>query len=229
MNDRREAPTDTRETLRDWFVEEMSVVDTSQPVSSPPRPPEPLSSTDATRPRLRFLLTNAAVVVALVAGLIALARRDVDQTEPQSPPTETSVLSSIRPGPVGLEAILTDACEQLRDGTPQLPLGADITEIERVSTSLVTALDRADATLSRARGEASVEEIRELLTEVRSRTVDLPRVAAATSNADGPMHARETIDQAVDNVDLLLSALGRRIEQYGGRNCVDVATLRERS
>jgi hypothetical protein len=67
---------------------------------------------------------------------------------------------------------------------------------------------------------AAVDEIRGLVAELRARVADLPAVAAAAD--------RDTLDQQVANVDLLMLAVGRRMEQAGGVGCTNLATLRER-
>jgi hypothetical protein len=162
----------------------------------------------------------------LVAGLVALNRRDVDQPQAPAPTTGVSpptvVASSVQ---LDVATILTDACGHLREELQRLSLAGDAAEIEQVSTALVAALDRADVTLSHAAGDGAVDEIRGLLADLRSRAVDLPAVAAMAADRTDPLQ-RNSIEQAINNLDLLRPALGRAMERSGGE-CADLPALRE--
>jgi hypothetical protein len=220
-------PPDMRARLRDWFVAEMEVTDATTPVSSPPlRLPEPDPPEQNAAGRWRRVVATAAVLVMLVAGLVALNRRDVDQPQAPAPTTGVSpptvVASSVQ---LDVATILTDACGHLREESQRLSLAGDAAEIEQVSTALVAALDRADVTLSHAAGDVAVDEIRGLLADLRSRAVDLPAVAAMAADRTDPLQ-RTSIEQAINNVDLLLAALGRAMERSGGE-CADLPALRK--
>jgi hypothetical protein len=154
----------------------------------------------------------AAGVVAMIAGFVVLSQRAVDRAPLLSSPPS--------PAPVMVAPLMTAACADLHDAAATLPLGADAEQVEQVGAGILAALARADAALAAARGNPTVDAVRDLLAELRSRVADLPSVAATAD--------RSTFDQTVTNVDLLVLAVGRRMEQAGGAGCTDLATMRER-
>ena len=219
------APSELRARLRDWFVEELSVTDPDVPVASPPSAAIHVSSPVRTRSGWWSLGGYAAVVAAVVAGLVVLSQRDVERVPLEVPPPLTLAdggTVSVPPSPaqVDVGSLLTAACADLHDAAERLPLGADAAEVERVAAGILAALDRTDILLSGAQGNVSVDEIRDLVAELHSRVADLPSVA---TTAD-----RGTLDQTVANVDLLILAVGRQMGQAGGAGCADLTTLRER-
>lgn len=225
MSREPDAPSELRARLRDWFVEELSVTDPDVPVASPPSAAIQVSSPVRTRGGWRFLGGYAAVVAAVVAGLVVLSQRDVERVPSVLPPPPTLAdrgTVSVPPSPaqVDVGSLLTAACADLHDAAERLPLGADAAEVERVAAGILAALDRTDTLLSGAQGNVSVDAIRDLVAELRSRVADLPSIATTTD--------RDTLDQTVANVDLLMLAVGRRMEQAGGAGCADLTTLRER-
>lgn len=230
MNMEPEAPPELRARLRDWFVEELSITDTDVPVESPPSAPVEVSSPGRHRGGWWVPGAYAAIVVAVVAGLVVLGRRDVERAPMEAPPpassptasspTTSSPTTSSPPANLDVGSLLTASCAELRGAAERLPLGADAAEVDRVSAGILIALDQIDSLLSGARGDVSVDEIRGLVAELRSRVDDLPSVAVAAD--------RVTMDQTVANVDLLILAVGRRMEQAGGAGCAELSTMRER-
>lgn len=220
MNRGPSAPSELRDRLRDWFVEELSVTDPDVPVAIPP-PSIELSSPVPERGNRWLLGACAAIVAAVVTGLVVLGQRDVERAPLVSPPADPGLVTVPPPSsPVDVGSRLTAVCAELHDAADRLPLGADAAEVERVAAGIMAALDRTDILLSEAQEHASVDAIRELVAELRSRVADLPTVA---TSAD-----RDALDQTVANVDLLMLAVGRQIEQSGGEGCTDLPTMRER-
>lgn len=215
-------PAELRDRLRDWFVDELSVTDPDVPVASPPSAATAAASPERRRWRLG---AYAAMVAAVVAGLVVLTQRDVERV-PSAFPTRPILADqgtvSFPPSPAHVElgSLLAAACADLDDAVERLPLGAGSTEVEWVAAGILAALDQTDTSLSATAGDASLGAIRELVAELRSRVADLPSVATGED--------RDTLDQAVANVDLLMLAVGRRMEQAGGAGCADVATMRDR-
>jgi hypothetical protein len=218
--------SELRARLGDWFVEEMSVVDPAVPVRVPSAGQMVDSAPNGVRGRRWLVGANVALLIGLVAGLVAVSLHDVDGTPPVAPvvsiPAEAGAgAAASMPSSIDVSALVTGLCTELDKAVEPLVLGATSAIVERIVEPIVAALEESDARLASLVDDEQIGEIRDMLTELGTRLEDLPVVAATAT--------RDTFDQSVANVDLLLVAAGRRLEEAGGTGCTAISTLRDRS
>ncbi len=158
-------PSELRDRLRDWFIDEMSTTDAEVPVA-PPRQHERLP-VHPTGPRRWFIAANAALILTAVAGLIVLTGRGVEQSgSPVSPPAAAEPTISVTrpPVPVDVGGLLSSACARWREAAEPLPFGAEVSDVDRVAGAVDDALVDIEASLSASpQPTASFEAIQRTL------------------------------------------------------------------
>lgn len=206
--------------LRDRFVDELCRPDARIGTAVPPREVTDIASSGPTRRpadrRWRPLVSSAALIVGLVAGLVVLSTRDAPGADEIPAATQ---ISTPEPAPL---ARLDEICASYGGDPLSLPLGADEATIEATATALSTRLRSADRQLSAISDATGVDasDARRLLGEALDATDQLT-VAAATGD-------RAVIDRAVSNVDLIVIAWAREMRDLtGSSECDAVPTLRE--
>lgn len=221
-----EPRSELRARLGDWFVDEMSVVDPDVPVRVPSAGEIVDSAPNGLRGRRWLVGANVALLIALVVGLVAVSLHDVERTLTVEP--DVSIPADLGAGPaasmassIDVVALVTGVCTDLDKAVEPLVLGATSATVERIVEPIVAALAVSDARLASLAADGQIGDVRDVLAELGTRLEDLPVVAATAS--------RDTFDQSVANVDLLLVAAGRRLEGAGGTGCAAISTLRDRS
>jgi len=218
------------EALGDWFVREMSearpgsLVTGSKPVRVEPEPievePEPTSATDADSPdpepqrrRRRWVwLANAALVIgALVAGIVLVSRPD------ETPPSDTASL----PDPAVVAERVRAVCDEFAIGATILPFGADPAVVAATADRLVDRLESARGQLDIVGPDLRVDVAEQV------QLLDESIVSAETLGNIAATGTRDEIDLAVVNVDLLVVAWGRSMDDLTTSGCGSPPTLRE--
>ena len=208
-------------SLRAWFVEEMQLpehadeCDTNEPAAVD-QPLIDLNQDDQARRTRRgwLLLAQAAAAVVVVAGLWWVTDRS---SEPAIPVSEPALPTTIGTDPIDPSSVARRACEGFRAGASELALGASSDEVIDAATEVRTRLITAAARLDEQ--PAALAESRRLADEALDATDRLIAVA----DQDRP-----TVDSAVRNLDLLVTAWSRELSSVANDStCDDLPTLRE--
>lgn len=202
------------EPLRDWFVAELTDAETLRDTTHGPVTPvhEPMEFGEPDPPRrgVRILL-NAAVVFGLLTGALFLLVRDDDRGDVGS--STSAVVDDPTSG-------FRDVCDRFASGPDRLPLGAGPAEIMTAVDDLRVRLDEARSGIEDLAARSGVDATNQL------RLIDeaVARTDLLGDLADG---ARNEIDEAVTNLDLLLVAWGQAMDELAGEGCSSPPTLRE--
>ena len=216
--------------LRDWFVDELrGPVDTDRqlrrdpPVVGDP-PPADITRADARPPRRRrwMLLVNAAAVLAVVVGLALVRSSDDDPgSEGVGEEVRTTVRTAATVDPV---ASVVETCERYRAGADAgaetLPLGAAPKEVLAAAADVRSRLAAARLELAAIDSSTAIDlhESLRLVDEAIGAADRLNEVAGSD---------RQAIDVSVENIDLIVAALGRELAKIAGGACEGLPTLRE--
>jgi hypothetical protein len=208
---------DFRESLREWFVEEMR-----RPNSDENRPRNELASLAPTRldlrdedrlrrtPRKWLLLAEVAAVIGVVAGLWWASNRPA---EPTIPPAVASVpIADADPS-----IVVQRACRDFRTEVSDLALGASADEVVWAASDVRARLVAASAQLDEL--PQAFAEPRRLVAEAIDAADRLVTIAG---------EGRTSVDSAVRNLDLIIVAWGRELASIANDEaCVSLPTLRE--
>lgn len=220
MSDDRHPRPAFAETLGDWFVEEMSQPRSVSVVTGRQARSDGLdlvSVDDAPdtdrRPRRWWLpLANAALVIgALVAAVVVGLRPD------PAPPSDTASL----PDPAVVAERVRAVCEDFGAEAERLALGADGTVVSIAADELGGRLVAAREQLTRIGSDLRVDVGEQL------RLLNEAIASAEALLTAAPSASRDEIDQAVLNVDLLVVAWGRAMDDLAGPGTCSPSTLRE--
>jgi hypothetical protein len=205
-------------SLRAWFVAEMQRPEhedgdhTVEPTAPDLTLVDPDGDDRARRtPRGWLLLAQAAAAFGVVAGLWWASSRPSEPPIPASAPVTPATIAS------DPSAVAHRACEEFRTGASDLALGASPDEIVRAASDLRTRLTAAAARLD----------------EPPDALADSRRLAAEAIDATGRLIAvadqdRATVDSAVRNLDLIVTAWSRELSSVAEDDACDgLPTLRE--
>jgi hypothetical protein len=203
-------------SLREWFVEEMRlpVRHESDPRAEPARPERAmldLRDDDPPRrtPRRWLLLAQAAAVIGVVAGLWWVSGRPDERTVP--------AVASVPAQDADPSSVARSVCADFRVEVSDLALGASADEVVRVASDVRARLVAASARLDGL--PLVLSEPRRLVAEA----IDAADRLAAVAGED-----RVSVDAAVRNLDLIVVAWGRELENIANDEvCVSLPTLRE--